>query len=176
MSTETANVDDFVQELTQHQVEIFYFIRSLTGDVHAAMDIRQAVNMVLWKKREQFRPGTSFRNWAFQIAQFEVKIHLRKLRRENKLVFDERLLDVFADEYPAVASELPERLQALTRCLQKVTPKDHQLLRHRYWESGTLDELARQTARSVGTLKARLHQLRASLRRCIESQLHPGSR
>lgn len=171
--TETENIEEFVRELTQHQVDIFYFIRSLTGDMHVAMDIRQAVNMVLWKKRDKFRPGTSFKNWAFQIAQFEVKLHRRKVRRSNKFAFDERLLDLFSQEYPAVVDELPERRQALSICLGKITPKDEQLLHHRYWSSGTLESLAEQTQRSVGTLKARLHQLRASLRRCIEGQLQP---
>lgn len=174
--TENGNLEEFVQELTQHQVDIFYFIRSLTGDMHAAMDIRQAVNMVLWKKRDKYRPGSSFKNWAFQIAQFEVKLHQRKVRRMNKMAFDERLLDLFATEYPAVVDELPERRRALSVCLAKVTPKDEQLIRHRYWSSGTLETLAEQTQRSVGTLKARLHQLRASLRRCIESQLQPENR
>jgi RNA polymerase sigma-70 factor, ECF subfamily len=175
-TTEDDAVDEFVRELSLCQVELFYFIRTLCGDMHAALDIRQAVNMVLWKKREKFRPGSSFKSWAFQIAQREVKHYLRTQRRSRLIAFDEKLLDLFAEEFPEVANELPERRQALAGCLRKLTPKDEQLIRHRYWSGKPLDVLANDTSRSVGTLRARLHQLRASLRRCIENQLHQYAR
>lgn len=167
------NIDEFVTELTRLQVDLFYFIRALTGDMHAAMDIRQTVNMVLWKKREKYRPGTSFKNWSFHVAQLEVKNFLRAKRRSKLVAFDEKLLDLFVAEFSDATDELPERRLALSKCLMKLTPKDEELLRHRYWSGATLDTLAERTQRSVGTLKARLHQLRASLRRCIESQLEP---
>ena len=59
MDSSDENLDEFVSELTRCQMDLFYFIRALTGDMHAAYDIRQAVNMVLWKKREKFRPCVS---------------------------------------------------------------------------------------------------------------------
>jgi RNA polymerase sigma-70 factor (ECF subfamily) len=175
MTQDGDHIDEFVQELTRHQVDLFYFIRALAGDAHAAHDIRQIVNMVLWRKREKYRPGSSFKAWAFQIAQLEVKNHLRKQRRSVLVSFDHKLVDMFASEFSDFSDELPERRQALTNCLRKLTPKDEELLRHRYWTGGSLESLALSTQRSVGTLKARLHQLRASLRRCIELQLYPES-
>jgi len=172
MDSSDENLDEFVSELTRCQMDLFYFIRALTGDMHAAYDIRQAVNMVLWKKREKFRPGSSFKNWSFQIAQLEVKSHLRKQRKSPMVTFDDKLFDLFATEFAETVDELPERRAALSNCLSKLTPKDTELLRHRYWSGGSLESLATDTHRSVGTLKARLHQLRAGLRRCIEGQLH----
>ena len=173
MTQGSDSIDEFVQELTRHQVDLFYFIRALAGDPHAAYDIRQAVNMVLWKKREKYRPGSSFKNWSFHIAQLEVKSYLRKQRRSRVIAFDNKLLDIFATEFEEFSNELPERRRALANCLRKVTPKDEELLRHRYWTGGSLQSLATATERSVCTLNARLHQLRASLRRCIEDQLQP---
>ena len=176
MTQEDENIEEFVQELTRHQVDLFYFIRALAGDVHAAYDIRQAVNMVLWKKRHKYRPGSSFKAWAFQVAQNEVKIHLRRQRRSMLVSFDNKLLDLFVTEFTDFSDELPERRRALSNCLRMVTPKDEELLRHRYWSGGSLEALATSTRRSTGTLKARLYQLRASLRKCIELQLMPDTR
>lgn len=175
MDPNSEGLDEFVSELTRCQMDLFYFIRALTGDMHAAYDIRQAVNMVLWKKRENYRPGSSFKNWSFQIAQLEVKNHLRKQRKSPLVNFDDKLLDLFTTEFAETLDELPERRAALSNCLAKLTPKDTELLRHRYWSSGSLETLAQRTHRSVGTLKARLHQLRALLRRCIEGQLQTGN-
>lgn len=173
MRPEKDNTEDFVHELTSSQSDLFYFIRALCGDPHAAADIRQAVNMILWRKRDKFKPGTSFKNWSFRVAQLEVKSYLRQQKKSKLMTFDGDLLDCFAAELPDSIDELPERRRALGECLKKLTPKDDELIRHHYWSGGSLATLARATDRSVGTLKARLFQLRASLRRCIRNQLTP---
>ncbi len=170
-SEPSSDIDEFVRELTLCQMDLFYMIRALTGDIHAASDIRQVVNITLWRKRSDFTPGTSFKNWAFQVARFHVMHHLRALSRSKTVAFDDKLLDLFTAEFPAVTDELPDRHAALKHCLSKVTEKDAELLRHRYWTDQSLDDLAMRTNRSVGTLKARLNQLRSSLKRCIEGQL-----
>ena len=103
-----------------------------------------------------------------------MKSYLRKARRDKVMAFDEDLLECVAAELPEVIDELPERRRALSDCLGKLTPKDGELIRHHYWSSGSLEMLARATDRSVGTLKARLFQLRASLRRCIQRKLRPS--
>ncbi len=171
MDREEDSIEEFVRELTRTQNDLFYFIRALCGDAHAAADIRQAVNMILWRKREKFRPGSSFKNWAFRIAQLEVKSYLRQHRKRRVVAFDADLIECFAEELPATIDELPDRRLALAECLKKLTPKDGELIRHHYWSGGTLTTLARATERSVGTLKARLFQLRGSLRQCIRGHL-----
>jgi RNA polymerase sigma-70 factor (ECF subfamily) len=171
MNPQEDSTEEFVHELTRSQNDLFFFIRALCGDAHAAADIRQAVNMILWRKREKFRPGSSFKNWAFRIAQLEVKSYLRQRKNSRVVTFDAELIECFAEELPATIDELPERRLALAECLKKLTPKDDELIRHHYWSGGTLATLARATERSVGTLKARLFQLRSSLRQCIRGQL-----
>ncbi|WP_193213933.1 sigma-70 family RNA polymerase sigma factor [Luteolibacter marinus] len=172
MDSKEDSIEEFVHELTRSQNDLFYFIRALCGDAHAAADIRQAVNMILWRKREKFKPGTSFKNWAFRVAQLEVKSYLRQRKKSKLMSFDGDLLDCFASELPATIDEFPERRTALLECLKKLTPKDDELIRHHYWSGGSLATLARATERSVGTLKARLFQLRGSLRKCIRGQLN----
>ena len=81
MDRKDDKLEEFVHELTRCQGDLFYFIRALCGDPHAASDIRQAVNMVLWRKREKFRPGSSFKNWAFRIAQLEVMPYRRRRKK-----------------------------------------------------------------------------------------------
>lgn len=72
----SAPMPDFVRLLTQYQPDIFVYIRSLLANPHEAADVLQDANVVLWEKREQFKPGTSFRGWAFQIAKFKVLQHI----------------------------------------------------------------------------------------------------
>ncbi|HEX7260507.1 MAG TPA: sigma-70 family RNA polymerase sigma factor [Luteolibacter sp.] len=168
---EIDDVDEFVRQLTGCQDDLIVFIRILCGDYHVAADIRQEVNMVLWNKRRKFQPGTSFRSWAYRIASIEVKAHFRKRKRRPITSLEPELVDCFAAELPEHMGELPERRVALTGCLERLTPKDRELLHHRYWSEGGLESLATSTERSVGTLKARLFQLRSALRMCIRERL-----
>jgi RNA polymerase sigma-70 factor, ECF subfamily len=171
MAREEDTLGEFVHELTLHQDDLFFFIRALCGNSESAADIRQAVNVVLWKKRSHFKLGTSFKNWSFRVAELEVKVFLRKRRRDGLLLFEPDIMETFLRELPEFSDQLPERRSALSECLKGLTPKDAELLRHRYWQSGSLEQLALATNRSVGTLKARLFQLRARLRLCISKRL-----
>lgn len=173
---EIDDIDGFVQELTACQDDLILFIRTICGDFHLAADIRQEVNLVLWRKRRKFTPGTSFRSWAYRIAHFEVKHAHRSGKRDRMNSLEPELLDYFAAELPEILDELPERRNALTKCMERLTPRDHELLRHRYWSQHSLESLASIRERSVGTLKARLFQLRTALRLCIAERLkeiHP---
>jgi RNA polymerase sigma-70 factor (ECF subfamily) len=168
---ESQDLEEFVTAMTGCQADLLAFIRMLCGDTHLAADIRQAVNLTLWRKRDCFTPGTSFRNWAYRVADFEVRSHLRSLRRKRSVPLDDRLLDHFAAELPAVVDELPDRLVALNRCMERLKARDLELIRHRYWSEDSLEAHALSTNRSVGTLKARLFQLRSLLRQCVRQRL-----
>lgn len=165
------DIDSFVLELTGCQDDLIVFIRTICGNFHLAADIRQEVNLVLWRKREKFIPGTSFRSWAYRIAHLEVKAYFRKNNRRKTTSLEPELIDLFAAELPDAINELPERRKALIGCMDRLTPKDRDLLRHRYWSEGSLEKHATDTGRSVGTLKARLFQLRTALRLCIRERL-----
>jgi len=164
-------VDQFVQELTTLQEELLVVIRSFCGDPVVASDIRQAVNIVLWKKREKFKLGTNFRAWAFGIARIETRSYFRKRKREGFVALDPELMESMTEELEEVSAEFEMRKRALRQCLELLTEKDTELVRHHYWKRGTLQALAEATGRSAGTLRARLHQVRTNLRRCVNRRV-----
>ena len=175
MSNPLPGEDEFVQELTNNQTAILAYIRSLVSGSSGARDILQEVNVTLWQKRSVFVPGTNFKAWAFQIARYHLMNHRRRLARQGWLVFDEDLMENMATEMENEPFELEDRHIALRNCLGKLRPQDRELLRHRYATDAPLDDFARATRRSTGTLKAILFKLRAALRDCIDRQMsQPG--
>lgn len=176
MKTPNNQTEEFVRELISSQDDIYYFIRSLCGNPTVAADIRQDVNLILWRKREKYRPGTNFKAWAFKIAKFEVKSHLRSEKKNTSITSDPELLDLFAKEFPDTLNQFPEREAALLECMKHLTTKDTELLKHHYWTSQGLENLARATGRSVSTLTSRLWQLRQSLRHCINRRMSADPR
>ncbi len=71
--------EQFVQLLADHQVAIRAFIVSLLPGAPGVDDVIQETNMVLWRKRESFELGTSFKAWSFTVARFQMMRHRKTL-------------------------------------------------------------------------------------------------
>ncbi|WP_193211113.1 sigma-70 family RNA polymerase sigma factor [Luteolibacter marinus] len=160
--------EGFVTELTNHQTAMLAFIRSLMPGSSGARDLLQEVNVILWQKRAQFEPGSSFKAWSFQVVRYHLMNHRRRLASKGWLVFDDDLVERISPALEADPDELEARHQALRQCLERLRPKDRALLEHRYASGAPLSEYAASIKRSTGTLKATLFNLRRTLRTCVE--------
>lgn len=169
--TESEREGQFVGLLTEAQVPLRLYVRSLLPGDPAARDVAQLANGTIWRKRGDFVPGTNFKAWVFSIARFEVLNHRKQQARDARLVFSEELEETFAEELAGARDDFERRQEALKHCLTKLRLKDRDLLLHRYSDSGTLADYSEKTGQSVGGLKVTLHRLRNALLGCILKQL-----
>lgn len=172
MSTHAKETQDFVQLLTSHQSALRVMILSMMPGQPGVSDVLQEINLVLWEKMDKFEPGTNFRAWAFAIGRYKILEHLRKLKKDRHLVFDEALCFQLVEESACDAEESEAMHEALEACMRKVRPKDVKLIKHRYYFEGNLQEYADVNNESVGALRVTLHRLRTSLRRCMVRRLN----
>ena len=163
---------DLVALLTSHQSALRLYVQSLMpGDV-AAADVTQQANTTIWKKREDFTPGTNFKAWIFAIARYEVLSHRKRLSRDQKrLVFGETLEDLIAEELPHHGRDLEAEHAALQACLSKLRAVDRELIHHRYQQRTPLKDYAAQVQRSAPGLRVTLYRIRNTLARCITKEL-----
>ncbi len=164
--------EEFLRLLTANQRRIFGFISALVPRSSDADDVYQEVSLALWRKFDQFEPGTDFAAWANQFARYLVLKHCAKQRRLGRLVFDEELLAALADDVAAAASGPDERLEALRGCLEKLPAHSRRLLELRY-ESGlkTVREVAARVGRSVDATYKAISRIHDALLRCMEGVL-----
>ncbi len=135
-------------------------------------DVLQEANMTLWRKRENFQEGSNFTAWSFAVARFSVLEHRRKARKNKLLVFSDALGDELAYSPEEMTPEQEDlRRNALGRCLERLSPSHRQLVDLRYASPCSIQEFARVNGKNPGSLRVILHQIRANLRRCINSQL-----
>lgn len=80
--------DEFITLLTSSQAALSSCILTLLPDRAAARDVLQETNLTLWRKADDFEPGTNFLGWTARIGQYHVLNHRRKLGRD-KLGFDD---------------------------------------------------------------------------------------
>ena len=89
----------------------------------------------------------------------------------SKVVFDQEILDVVAQTANTMTEELDDRHEALGRCLQKLHPRDRELLIARYEPGGGVEEAARRSGRTVPTAYKALARLRKLLLDCVSTRL-----
>jgi RNA polymerase sigma-70 factor (ECF subfamily) len=156
--------------MTRHQRQIFSYIYVLVPNRTDAEDLLQDTSLVICEKFHEFRPGTDFVAWACQIAYWRVRYSRQKFAR-SKVVFDQEIVDVLAQTAGDMADELDQRHEALGQCLQRLHPRDRELLLKRYEPGGTVEEAAKRSGRTLQTAYKALARLRKLLLDCVTTRL-----
>lgn len=168
--TQTAKVEQFAQHLARCQRQVFLFVMGLLHNAADAEEVLQETNLVLWRKFDQFQPGSEFGRWACGIAHYEV-LKFRQRQAREKRLFTDGFVEMLAAESLKPIDVLDARRDALRQCLGRLSPADRQLVLDRYQAAATTRSVAQALGRSLqGTRKA-LHRIRAALMACVQRTL-----
>lgn len=166
---DSAKIEQFAQLLATCQRQVFVYAMSLLHNAADAEEVLQETNLVLWRKFDQYEPGTEFGRWATKIAHFEV-LKVRQKKGPQRLLSDE-FVESLASAAPPPAELLEARRRALLQCLAKLSAADRHLVTLRYQPAANTRSVAESLGRSMqGTRKA-LHRIRTALGACIDRTL-----
>ena len=160
------NDDQFITLLTAAQPSLYACVLALLPDRAAARDILQETNLTLWRKADDFEPGTNFLAWACRIARYHILNFRRKAQRE-RVVFDEELFAELAERQTARIEEFDGRCAALQSCLAKLPRAQRELVERRYAPGGSVQSIAEADGKSVGAISQALYRLRETLLNCV---------
>lgn len=161
----------FISQLTGSQRKLYAFILSLIRHPGDADDVLQETNMVMWRKWQQFEPGTCFDAWAFTIARFQVMAY-RKRKQRSRLHFDDELVELLAVEGAEHSLENHDpRQEALSGCLRKLKPEQRRLIAERYEPGASVNRMAESLGKSPKAVSEALRRIRKSLMNCIEQHI-----
>ena len=126
-----------------------------------AEDIAQDATLRAWRKRDTLRDAGARKAWLATIVRNEA---YRELTRKRPAPSD--LIEVThgSDDERVVATVERADLHAAIKGLNE---RDRQLVRLRYSEDMTQEAIARRLGIPLGTVKVRLHRVRAKLRRSL---------
>jgi RNA polymerase sigma-70 factor, ECF subfamily len=167
--------DEFVRLLIANQPRIYAYIVSLLPNWADADEIFQETGIVLWSKRDEFRPGSSFLAWACQIALNKV-FNLRKRQSRSRLIFNDEFIQAVSDYRTAAAERAEARSVALKGCIEKLKPRDRELLERWYQKHGTTKGLAEQLGRPIDTVYKAMRRIRGLLFDCVTESLQEGGK
>jgi RNA polymerase sigma-70 factor (ECF subfamily) len=163
-------VERFAQLLAKCQRRVFLYALGLVHNAADAEEVLQQTNLVLWRKFDQYQPGTDFARWACRIAYYEV-LKFRERRSREARLFSNDFVETLAADSESSTDLLDARREALVRCLQKLTERDRQLVLRRYQEAATTRSVAEALGRSIQGTRKSLHRIRMALLACIERTL-----
>ena len=161
---------EFVQLLTGAQSALYAFIVSLLGGVNDANDVLQETNMKLCRKCAEYDPDQPFLRWAYAFARFEV-MACRKRTQRSRLVLDDELLQTVAAELEESAEEADQRLKILEDCIERLNPRQRELIAARYGRGELVQDIATRLSRPENAMAALFYRLRKLLADCAQSVL-----
>jgi RNA polymerase sigma-70 factor (ECF subfamily) len=133
-------------------------------------DALQETYLVLQRTGDRYLLGSDPGSWVRGIARNVVKQVLTKHGRLRSMPM-EALIESLDQ---AVSRAEPDDLVAssdlehLSRCVSQLDERQQDLLRQRYHQGLSLQDLAEATARSAGAIQVALSRLRSVLQACIE--------
>ncbi len=162
--------DQFIGLLVSNQKRIHGFIRTMVPQTSHADDIMQDTAMIMWRKFNTFKPGSSFVAWGITIAKYRI-LKFRKASQKDRLRFEDSVFDEILSRYEVSSQSQDQRIIALDICIKKLNETDNFLINLRYEQGLSAKMVAHEVGRSIyGIYKslARIHHL---LSKCIKHKV-----
>lgn len=160
--------DRFTQIYNQYKSSIYKFcLVRLNGDNSGAEDCMQNVFMTFYKKLRNNEEITNPRAYLYKIANNYIMKHIETNAKNNSNVLPlEDYTDKVVDNQSDVDSNLDYQL--LNERLNKLlTPNEQQLLRLKYIDDLTIEQVAKVLNVNKQTVAKRLQRLRDKIKNSI---------
>lgn len=163
---------EFVAHITQSQQQLHAFILSIIWNPADADDVLQETNLALWDKAAEFDASRPFLPWAMRFAQFQTQNWIKKhQRRRLRLVFDEELIRLIAEEAVAEEQVFEDRRNMLYSCLKKIGPEQRKLIARRYAPDSSVHSIAKAAQTTPKAVSDKLRRIRHGLLECIQKSI-----
>jgi RNA polymerase sigma-70 factor, ECF subfamily len=145
------------------------------ADPSRADDLAQQVFMTAWKRLQELDNDVPFWPWLESITRNHLLNEWRRVQRERGL--KQRytaawLARMDAEEFTEQeADHIALQVECLRECIQQLPNKMQDLVRMRYDENCSSDQIAARTGRSSDAVRQTLVRLRDKLRECVERRM-----
>lgn len=161
--------DAFRRLIDAYDRRLLYFARRILGESDGALDVLQAVWLVVHRRIGKLQSPEAFRVWLYRITHDQAVTALRRKSRQPVL---------FAESEPEEPCETAkedetafENAELVHVALGDLSIDHRRVLVLRFLEDMSIEEIAEVVGCGSGTVKSRLHYAKLALRRRIEERL-----
>ncbi len=167
----------------RHAAGLYRFVRVRVGDDGAAADLVQETFLRALRAIRTFRGEAAFQTWLFTIARRLIVDELRRRRREPAAGIASGTgvsasdPDAWADPaspHPGERLEVEAERRDVREALRCLPEADREMIRMRYQDGLSYEEIAALRSLPLGTVKVRLHRARLRLRTILEERWGDG--
>lgn len=184
MTENTANINEiitavlngeedlYVEIVRRYQDDIRKVVNAMLYERNRAEEIVQQIFVKAFQALDSFDQSREFLFWIKALARNEVKQHLRtEIRYTNRLTaYREHVLVRYESDETCESHE-SLMANALQNCRGKLPENNSNVIKMRYEQSLSLDEIAGKIDRTVGATQQLLVRIRLKLKECVEQQM-----
>jgi RNA polymerase sigma-70 factor (ECF subfamily) len=159
----------YAELMKRYKKPVYHMILKMVRNVDDAEDLTIEAFAKAFKNLERFKKDYTFSTWLFRIATNNAIDFIRKKRIEtfslNSSYKDDSGDDVTVDVEDNDLNPMEEaikmqRNELVRLFVTKLPPKYQRLVRLRYFDELSYDEIAKELNSPLGTVKAQLHRAR----------------
>jgi RNA polymerase sigma-70 factor (ECF subfamily) len=150
--------------IEQLSPQLYRFFAAQLGNPDDASDMLQDAWLRIHRVRHTYRAGEPLLPWVYAIARC---VRVDSYRKRRRIAGREILVEVLPE--PASASEEPSDLPTFDQLIAELPASQREVLTMLKVNGLTLEEVARATSSSVGSVKQKAHRAYERLRGLIQS-------
>lgn len=166
---ETSEADAWAVDVIQRNgADLLRYLTRRTSPPSDAADVLSNVMVIIWNRRAHLpRDETEARMWSFGVARNALRDHRRQSTRRTALADTLRAeLHISAAEQladPHEAAHRTQRSQDVRAALERLRPRDRELITLIHWDDFTLTQAAHLLGLNPSTARTRYARARQRL-------------
>lgn len=140
-----------------YQERLYWHIRSIVGNHHAADEVLQNTFIKIYKGMANFRGESALYTWMHRIATNESLTFCKQQQKRATIALEDAPQVAWSAQSTTSGLEGSAITQLLQQALATLPKKQQQVFQWRYYDAMPYKEMAAQTNTSVGALKASYH-------------------
>jgi RNA polymerase sigma-70 factor (ECF subfamily) len=132
-------------------------------------DVLQETAVAVIDSFDRYDPNQPFVAWALGIARNQVRLHYRRLNRDQHL-FEPATVNFLVDAFVAESAQSRPEFDLLGDCLARLDMKSRELCRLRYELDLKPAAIGQKIGQNANTVAKSLQRIRDRLRDCMTSK------
>ena len=159
----------FAELMKRYKKPVYHMILKMVRNVDDAEDLTMEAFAKAFKNLQRFKKDYTFSTWLFRIATNNAIDFIRKKRLETMSLDtsfkddsgEAVTIDVEDNELnPMEETIKTQKIELIRIFVDKLPPKYQRLVKLRYFDELSYEEIAKELEAPLGTVKAQLHRAR----------------
>lgn len=172
LAKENGDERAFAELMTRYRKPVYHMILKMVKNSDDAADLTIEAFAKAFRNLKKFNPEYTFSTWLFRIATNNCIDFIRKKKLEtlsiNSTYTDDNGENVSIDIKdgnlnPQEETIKQQKIEIMRKIVTKLPPKYQILVKLRYFDELSYDEIAKELEAPLGTVKAQLHRARELL-------------